>query len=138
LNKFEARVILALVFSVANVDKNFLNIIFPFLETATEKERDFIILVSFSTVLFLICIVTAISILPEHCSPFSSNIESGFACDGVDWRNPKPCAICRDKGVARIASIIAGLGLAFFLMPATVIALKNFRSRPVSKTNLFD
>ena len=120
------------------MSKNYLNLIFPFLETITEREREVITIVSFSIISFLICVIAAVSILPEHCSFFSSNIESGFACDGIDWRTPKPCAICRNKGVATAASIIAGLGFGSFFVPFAVFALRNFRNRSVKPTKLFD
>jgi hypothetical protein len=118
--------------------KKYLNTIFPFMETTSEKEREVIALTSVSIMSFFICIAGAILILPEYCSFFSSNIESGFACDGIDWRNPKPCAICRDKGIALIASIIAGAGICFPFVPFLVYGIQNLHQRPIKQTKIFD
>jgi TRAP-type C4-dicarboxylate transport system permease small subunit len=92
----------------------------------------------FSIILCFICIVCANLLLPEYCSLFSSNIESGFACDGIDWRNPNPCAICRDKGTALTASIIAGAGICFLFVPFVVYAIQSSRRQPIEQTKLFD
>jgi hypothetical protein len=118
------------------MEKTLFNPIFPFLKTLSEGEKAFVF--TFSIIVFMVCIITAVSILPEHCSLFSNNIESGFACDGLDWRNPQPCVICRDKGTAKAASIIAGLGFSFFLIPFAVLTLKDFLSRPTNKVKLFE
>ncbi|HEX8636761.1 MAG TPA: hypothetical protein VF692_01765 [Pyrinomonadaceae bacterium] len=120
------------------MSRKYFNSIFPFKENTSQKERETIVLISASIILFFICIVSANLILPEYCSLFSGNIESGFACDGIDWRNPKPCAICRDKGMALIASIIAGAGGCFLFAPLLVYAIQNLRQRPIEQTKIFD
>ncbi|MDQ2747355.1 MAG: hypothetical protein M3T96_08860 [Acidobacteriota bacterium] len=97
--------------------------------------------VSFPTICllaFIFCIVFANHILPEHCSIFSSNIESGFACDGFIIDKPQPCAICRDEGIASAASIVAGFGFVCFFAPFLVFFIKDKRSRPIERTKLFD
>jgi hypothetical protein len=110
-------------------------------ENMTENEKENLPLISLPIISFFVfvgCIICANFILPEYCSLFSSNIESGFACDGMTFGDPQPCAYCRDKGTALAATIIAGFGFVSFFTPFLVFFLKDIRSRPVKQTKLFD
>ncbi len=130
MNKIEASVILSLTFCRI-MSKHFL-------ETMTKSEREITFLVSFSITLFVVCVVSAGWILPEHCSLFSDNIPGGFECDGVDFSKPiSPCG-CQDRRMASVATIIASLGICFLFLPFIIFAIKNSRNRPVEQTKLFD
>ena len=114
---------------------------FPFMKNLPEKEIEGFILVFFPVVSFLgfvVRIVCANLILPEYCSLFSNNIESGQACDTFSLGNSPPCAYCRDKGVALAASIAKGFGIVCFYTPFLVFLIKNRRSHSVKQTKLFD
>lgn len=107
----------------------------------TEKETEGLSYILFPVVgffLFSFCLVFANSILPEHCSLFSNNIESGFACDGLTIGKLTPCAICKDKGLALVATIIAGFGIFSCLTPFLVFFIKKRRNSPIEQTKLFD
>jgi len=120
------------------MSRNYLNTIFPFMETTTEKEREIIVLVSFSIILFLVCIIYANWMLPEYCDFFSSNELHGLACDGMrDWK-VDPCPICEDKRMATIASFVFGLGIGFIFLPFVVFTIQKMRNRPVEQTKLFE
>jgi len=120
------------------MNKNYLNTIFPFLETTTKKEREVIILISASVILFVICFILAYLLLPKYCDLFSNNELHPFACDGLRNWELEPCPICENKAVATVASFIFGLGICFFFLPFVVFAIRNLRNRPVEQTKLFD
>jgi hypothetical protein len=63
-------------------------------------------------------------ILPEHCQLFSSNFADGLMCDGFDINNPQPCPVRRDKGMAAVARIFAGLGVFILFIPLVVYFLR--------------
>lgn len=104
----------------------------------TKAEREKIIIVSASIFLFVICIFISQWLIPEHCYLFSNNIESGFACDGIDLLNPRPCPTCDNKQKAIVASIIAGLGIAFLFFPFVFFILKRWRKDSIDQAKLFD
>lgn len=119
------------------MSKNFLNTIFPFEENTTERQRQIIAVSAVSIFIFFACMIVAISILPEYCFLFSSNIESGFACDGMRPDN-SPCAICQDKRTAKMATIIAVLGICMLIIPFIVFELKKYRNSSIEQPKLFD
>jgi len=98
------------------------------------KEAIFIILVPI--VLCFICVVTARTILPEHCNLFDDNIMPPQMCHTIPM--PDDCYFCEDKSKALIASTIGGLGICFFFLPFVIFAVRNLRNRPVEETKLFD
>ena len=106
--------------------------------TFTSEEREKLVVVFVSLILFIICIITSQWIMPEHCNLFSDNIEGRFACDGWDSSNPRPCPVCYNRQLAAVASIIASLGIAFLFLPFIVFVIRNLRNRPVRQTKLFD
>src|SRR5688572_10294514 len=107
------------------MSRDYLNAIFPFMETATEKEREIIILASFSITLFVVCMVSANWMLPEYCNFFSSNELHGLACDGMrDWK-VDPCPICEDKRMATTASSLFGLGISFLFLPFVIFTIQK-------------
>jgi len=107
---------------------------FPFMETTTEKEREIIVLVSFSIIMFVVCIVSANWLLPKHCSLFDDNIPHPQMCHTPGMK----CDLCEDIATASVASTIAGLGISFFFLPFAVFAIRNLRNRPIEQTKLFD
>jgi len=118
--------------------KSYINTVFPFLETTTEKEREGIILISFLMLLFFSCLILAYSLLPQYCNFFSSNELLGFACDGMrDWK-VDPCPICEDKRMATVASYLFGLGIGFLFIPFVIFAIRKWQNRSVEQTKLFD
>ena len=104
--------------------------------TFNEKEMEKIIVIFFSIILFLVCIIAAVSILPESCSLFSDNIPGGFQCDGLTIPSV-PCG-CQDRRMASVASIIAGLGISVILLPFLVFAIRNRRNNTKGKAKIFD
>ena len=90
--------------------------------------------VSVSVVLFILCIVTAVSILPERCILFSDN--SGLQCDALIIPYV-PCG-CQDRRMASVATIIAGLGISSFFIPFFVYVIRSLLKRSNEETKLFD
>lgn len=116
---------------------NYLNTIFPFKENTTEQQRQVIAVSIVSIFTFFVFIIIAVSILPEYCFLFSSNIESGFACDGMRPDN-SPCPICEDKRTAKMATIIAVLGICMLIIPFIIFELKKYRNSSIEQPKLFD
>ena len=112
--------------------KKILNSIFPFSETTTSQEREIIVQVVVLLVVFAICMGTAILILPENCQLFGSNASGPFDCDGFTVNDPDPCRTCRNKGMALVAQIIAGLGVLTLLLPLIIPLLRTRFNEPPS------
>lgn len=123
------RVILALVLStkIMSADtKNF-----------TNEEKEKVIVVGVSLILFISCLFFSQLILPENCYLYDGRI-IGFLCDGIDFKNPQPCPICRDDSATSAAQIVFGLGIGFLFLPFLVFAIKRLRNRPFNQTKLFN
>jgi len=118
LNETKARVILALVFDMNKIEL-----------------KEFLIITGVSLILFLLCLVFAGWILPEHCNFFDDNIHRQ-TCHTIPM--PIDCHTCEDRATASIASTIAGLGICLFFLPFLIFAVRHLRNRPVSQTKLFD
>ncbi|MBA3694726.1 MAG: hypothetical protein H0W77_15070 [Acidobacteria bacterium] len=107
MNKTKARVILTLVLFSRNDERKRPKRYFTFME----KEKEFIVLISFSVLSFLICVVCGNLMLPKYCSLFLNNELNRLACDGMrDWK-VDPCPIYEDKSAATAATIIFELGI---------------------------
>jgi heme/copper-type cytochrome/quinol oxidase subunit 4 len=116
LNKFEARVILALFFEM---------------NKSVKDELAQIVSLIVSILPFCIGAVVSQLILPENCSLFG-NAEGPFSCDSI----PNTC--CGDKMTVSYAQIIFILGIGL-TVAACIICMKNeSQNNPGSLLKIFD
>ena len=103
----------------------------------TDEDREKVIVVFVSIILFTTCILLSLWIMPENCYLYEYR-QVGFLCDGIDLQNPQPCPVCRDERAASIARILLGLGFGLFFLPFIFSAIRNWRNHPIEQTKLFD
>jgi hypothetical protein len=80
----------------------------------------------FPFALSVCCITFALWLLPENCQLFISNVPGPQMChtipfDGCD-------SFCKDTPTEFISSIIAGIGIGLFFVPAVVFWLNTKKS----------
>lgn len=96
-----------------------------------------LVIFSIAFVLFLFCIIGAHWILPENCSLFERR-NNGFACDGIDVTNPKPCLVCENYTIVSIGEILFYLGFGFLFLPFIVYGIKSWQNHSANQTKLLD
>lgn len=94
-------------------------LIFP-LHKPTERGRTMTILFIASFLLFGLCLLVGMTILPENCVLIGSNVPGPFMCDAFEVGKPSPCRICRDQRTALAAQLLAGFGFCLLAVPPLV------------------
>lgn len=76
----------------------------------------------------ILFIISALWLLPENCRLFISNVPGPQMCHTIPM--PDYCdSYCEDMQGEFVASIIAGIGIGLFFIPAIIYFLVNSRKR---------
>ncbi len=107
-----------------------------FTMTFTKENKEKIIVVILTIVLFSICIITASLVNPKGCDLFSSNIPGPQSCHTIPM--PEGCFSCKNIAGSYAASAIAGLGIITLFIPVVIFFLRRLSNRSNEQTKLFD